>query len=542
MSAFVDKPVFRAWQYPTPDYPLPRPANDTELTGGIRDHIGRISRHYRKIQYRNDDIALHRLMAVTANGVLDRYIRSMISPLLKRTNKEGQLECIRWILGTALLAWAWGKRGVHYSRSRDWYLPHVDRALPVGSYRQIVDAMEALASAGLIQNHIAPADKNGGGQRSWYRLAPEFAQWIDVNAGPQDVMVPTRDQRDQWEPVIIARKRQPDDSYLRLGIAPEKLELAKRMARELRGLNEAYRHIEIWLHSRDIAIDHGDGTVSYRNGDGSLCQIPHPIRVRFRRIFNSCDISEGGRIYAAFQNLPASIRQRVTVIAPGGPASCAEVDIVACHLTLAYERAGHPAPPDPYRLISEEDMPRSLQKRILTILMGAGNMHEAMGAIENLLKEEYGMSRGEAAEEAARLKRLLDDAHPKIAHLFGMSQGIKFQRIEGDGLIRVMIRLVRDGIYPLPLHDAILVPPQHIERTMQIVREEFSEYAPKGGVQLKAKQEHRQEGRRGGEPREAGRPPYSRYSSTELISNRSSLHIVGPTHEHQTGPPIVDVG
>ena len=178
----------------------------------------------------------------------------------------------------------------------------------------------------------------------------------------------------------------------------------------------------------------------------------------------------------------------------------------------------------------------------MTRLLSTGHEEASLGSIVKLLREEYGWPEGVAVKaEAERLLHLVRSAHSKIAYLFGMSQGIKFQRIEGDGLIKVVNRLRSEGIPAYPIHDSVWCPPQHIERAMQIVREEFSEYAPKGGVQLKAKDRARRQREGEEQARGAGGPQYSKYSSTELISKRPSLHIVGPTHEHQTGPLIVGV-
>ena len=75
----------------------------------------------------------------------------------------------------------------------------------------------------------------------------------------------------------------------------------------------------------------------------------------------------------------------------------------------------------------------------------------------------------------------LELKHPKIAKYFATGEGIKLQYIDSQIVEKVMMRLARDNIVALPVHDSFIVRMSHIND----LKEEMDKAHPrnkKGGI------------------------------------------------------------
>jgi hypothetical protein len=169
------------------------------------------------------------------------------------------------------------------------------------------------------------------------------------------------------------------------------------------------------------------------------------VSSQLHRVFNRSSFGLGGRFYGPWwQNIPSESRSFISI----DGVETVELDYPHLHPMLLYLEAGQRMHGEPYDLVG---WPRKLVKVAFNTLVNARTRQAALRAIAN----EIG---GEGAYAKARtLVEEIEARHRSIAQMFGTSVGLRLQRIDSDITEGIMLRLARNTVVALPIHDSYIV-------------------------------------------------------------------------------------
>lgn len=152
-----------------------------------------------------------------------------------------------------------------------------------------------------------------------------------------------------------------------------------------------------------------------------------------------------GRLYGGFwEHLPKAKRHLIQIDGQ----QVAELDFSGMFVQLAYAEAGLPAPEDdPYE--GMEGLPRDAAKIAMSALLcKSGPMKRLPPHLSAALGHRW---TGRLVTQAIAAR------HPGIAHLFGKSTGLRLMYTESRVAVTALLKLIKQGIPALPIHDALLV-------------------------------------------------------------------------------------
>lgn len=186
-----------------------------------------------------------------------------------------------------------------------------------------------------------------------------------------------------------------------------------------------------------------------------------------RRIFNG-SFSRGGRFYchgASFQGMRARDRLDLQSWIDGVAHPIVEIDYAALHITMAYAKAGAVLPQgDLYEI---EGFDRQAVKLAVNVMFNATSRKSAVLAIAKDLNDRTIRVTTGCADSywpvvnttlAKSLVEAVERKHHRIKQFFSSDCGARFQRVDSDMAMQVMIRMIeRTGRCPLPVHDSFLV-------------------------------------------------------------------------------------
>jgi len=182
----------------------------------------------------------------------------------------------------------------------------------------------------------------------------------------------------------------------------------------------------------------------------------------------------GGRLYGHWvQSLPKWVRQRLTI--DGKPT--VELDYSSMQLVLLYSLCDAPLSKgeDLYALPgmthSRDDM-----KLVLTRSVGNGTRTETIASIRNTLKEQN--------RTFAKADKLYDDFwehHADVSpHEDGSNEAAwpRLQNLDSQIALRVLRKLLNQGITAIPIHDSFIVQSHHADAAELVMQEAFAELCP----------------------------------------------------------------
>lgn len=345
-----------------------------------------------------------------------------------------------------------GKDAVFVVRDRNEYTKRVKLGYPTHwTRKRHVEQFNSLESAGLIACRPPTAE----GLRS--TIVPTVKLRTLFSA---DVIgaITIADVRHNNGPVLCLKDHEkrplpmPDNRGTRL------------MDRQMRELNEFMRRPKIELRSpRWRRISETVFARDYVVADGDTQTATVDLtRTDCRRVFNNCDLRQGGRLYDSFvQSL--SKEDRLCLSIDGEPV--AEHDHAALHARLASAVIGMPwiGSQDFYALdavnekVGDATLGRKLVKVGFMILMNAGTARKATGGVAEMLSAMK-VTTIRAKELIAEIKR----AMPQFEPIWHTGIGVRLQRIDGDMAVATMLALKAEGIAVLPVHDSFVVQERHI--------------------------------------------------------------------------------
>ena len=189
-------------------------------------------------------------------------------------------------------------------------------------------------------------------------------------------------------------------------------------------------------------------------------------RRKLKRIFNNSSFEDGGRYYQGWwQEISSSYRKYITIEGK----RTEEEDFGGIHLRMIYALEGIELGSNDIHLIDGFGTEyRSQVKKAIYIIINAETIESAIYAIKNKLTLPKNKT---AIDLFKQLKR----RHPKIAKYFATGEGIKLQYIDSQIAEKVMLRLAKDNIVALPMHDSFIVRMSHIKRLKQEMIKAYKE-------------------------------------------------------------------
>jgi hypothetical protein len=199
-----------------------------------------------------------------------------------------------------------------------------------------------------------------------------------------------------------------------------------------------------------------------------------PLQLVFKQQDNQPYFLCSGRLYSNFQTLPMQgnpIRAKTTI---NNLTSC-EVDFSANHLRMSAALMGLQLNEDPYTEVQHRSKinDRNHVKRVISALISTSE--------NNTNKAKYGLKNPEDKRQDSipfscfdAIHRATTSCFPWLTSVRGI--GIYLQSLEGQILMDAMIKLIKDDITALPIHDSLRVPLNSAEKTCMVLQETWSDH------------------------------------------------------------------
>jgi hypothetical protein len=333
---------------------------------------------------------------------------------------------------------------ISYSRNKNWYRWTMrSRYWPVRNmYASMISAVDQLAAADLIENHIVP--RGNLGEQSRFHATPKLMALVEESRislildRPEIIILRDADKR----PISYAETRETE-----------------RMRRALEEYNKAAASVDVCVAGQKII--EGEPFLV-----GETCTGAATLQAY--RTFNE-SFRFGGRFYGqSTQNIPKELRATITI----NDSATEEPDFPSLHPQLLYALVGRHLPSDPYDLDGWE---RPTVKTAFNIMLNAKTPRSAMLAVAQTMGGYSARHR----EKAERLIAEIEHKHAPVAEHFGSGIGLRFQRTDSDIAARVLAKSGREGEFLLSLHDGFRSRRQYADRTREIMDECYEQVVGK---------------------------------------------------------------
>ncbi|MDB2465667.1 hypothetical protein N9X08_03245 [Planktomarina temperata] len=268
-------------------------------------------------------------------------------------------------------------------------------------------------------------------------------------------------------PKLLSRIERFDITRDDMGQAPEEEVLILRAPKRHSNSNAEYQEYEddkttltlrqqmtdinAWLDTADISCSHPQVDPAHR---------------RLRRIFNNSDFAQGGRLYGGFWQAMSSDERQEHILIEGD--CCVELDYGQMSLAILYGLTGTKPPEGDLYDLSAEGIPTDYRKGIKTVIQALINSSkvptEMPKGVRKLIPSRYTIK--DILEAVAR-------KHPAIYPQMTSGIGMQLFRKESDILVDVLETLRSEGIFALPVHDAVIVMDEHHLQATKIMKEVF---------------------------------------------------------------------
>lgn len=367
-----------------------------------------------------------------------RWSKEQLAPIAERLADFGGIPSVRFtaasIARDVFQNHVNGGKGVHYSRSRDWYSDrYVNQGDPQYSYHLIFNAVDLLRRAGLVDAELGLWLPGQKGYQSTLWATTELTELLS------DLVDPEEPRGLAPDPEIIILHGRDDKRNAPYSDTAE----TRAMRQQVRAFNQ---------HLKDLEIRHR----------GHWSEIPV-----IRRVFNDT-FDRGGRLYChgtSYQQMSKEERAELNIIIDGTAHPVRELDFANLHARLAYAQAGK-RPPDG-DLYEIEGFDRALVKMAVNTLFNASSKRVAINAIA----QDYPRDVARNVVKAAQRK------HYRIKGYFGSDCGARFQRTDSDMAVKIMNRMIAEtGRCPLPVHDSFIVADIDAEELAKVMDEVAAEH------------------------------------------------------------------
>lgn len=238
----------------------------------------------------------------------------------------------------------------------------------------------------------------------------------------------------------------------------------------IRGLNNS-------LTKADLPYDHPELIgIQVLHEHLRLQKIPRytPLQLIFKQQDNHPYFLCSGRLYSNFQTLPMQgnpIRAKTTI---NNLPSC-EVDFSANHLRMAAALMGLQLHEDPYAEVQHLSgiKDRDHVKRVISALISTGENNTSKAKYRLKIPKDIRQS-SIPFEAFDAIHKASESCFPWLTSVRGI--GIQLQSLEGQILLDAMIKLLKDDVTSLPIHDSLRVPIDSAEKTSKVLQETWSDH------------------------------------------------------------------
>ncbi len=211
-----------------------------------------------------------------------------------------------------------------------------------------------------------------------------------------------------------------------------------------------------------IASDHPD-LLALRRINEALSKCTYPLKSPVKRIFSDLNSMRGGRLYTRMQTLPdKKARIRINTHFNGDPV--AEVDLSANHPRMIAALQGHELPADFYDEVAKQTETTKLQVKFF-FMKAIGAANRSISRYDTRDEKYWGEQHLVLThKERMRIEEYTQKHLPFLYEGLFTGMGVLLQALEGDILLKAMIKILDQGIPSLPMHDALYVQKQFVSQ------------------------------------------------------------------------------
>ena len=291
-------------------------------------------------------------------------------------------------------------------------------------------------------------------------------RWMPQEMQPRDELVVLRDiKRDKdGKPIRSGGSRKKQKYQCAL---PETSEV------DLWQDNLEYINAELIKHCisldlSNINLDALKRELATKKGDQETYKRLYLHRVQLTRIFSRGSLSKGGRFYRGWwQSIPEIHRPHIRIDGK----KVIEIDYSGISLRIISAQCGVnlPAEVDPYDIglpnwQGSEDERRKPLKKVINALINDEDGDYKLAGTKNLL--------GVTPRE---LRKLFQETHPVVYERLADGIGLESQFVDSQIAESVMLKMFKDGVVCLPIHDSFLVPSGYHQVLSSVMKDTFSE-------------------------------------------------------------------
>jgi len=283
---------------------------------------------------------------------------------------------------------------------------------------------------------------------------------------PRDELIVLRDiKRDKDGKPIRSGKRRKKKKYPCAVPETSEVDLWRD---NLEYINSELTKHCISLDLSNINLDALKKELATKRGDQETYRRLYLHRVQLTRIFSRGSLSKGGRFYRGWwQSIPEIHRPHIRIDGK----KVIEIDYSGISLRIISAQCGVnlPAEVDPYDIglpnwQGSNDKRRKPLKKIINALI---NDEDGDYKLANT-KDFYGVTPRE-------LRKLFQQTHPVVYERLADGIGLESQFVDSQIAESVMLKMFKDGIVCLPIHDSFLVPSGYHQILSSVMKDTFKE-------------------------------------------------------------------
>lgn len=292
------------------------------------------------------------------------------------------------------------------------------------------------------------------------------ARWMPQELQPRDELIVLRDiKRDKDGKPIRSGKRRKKKKYPCALPNTSEVDLWRD---NLEYINSELAKHCVSLDLSNINLDALKKELATKKGDQETYKRLYLHRVQLTRIFSRGSLSKGGRFYRGWwQAIPEIHRPHIRIDGK----KVIEIDYSGISLRIISAQCGVnlPAEVDPYDIGlpnwqgSTDERRKPLKKIINALINDEDGDYKLVGT-----KSFYGVTPRE-------LRKLFQETHPVVYERLADGIGLESQFVDSQIAESVMLRMLKDGIVCLPIHDSFLVPSGYHQVLSSVMKDTFRE-------------------------------------------------------------------
>jgi hypothetical protein len=382
---------------------------------------------------------------------------------------------IDYVLSLLVYGYSTPYKNAPISRSNDYYSGgkhlHAGQIITSRHVQSVLNLMEGLNWIGVTKPAIARVHPH------YYSFLPTFLALADLNRISAELVVtqPVKQRKANLELRLTEKVINPDTNKMVKRRSWEALEPSTADQRRMSS-NVDLINTYIGKHWLDMELTDSQWLMLFDELMSSRNKRVHKYlwlnRKSLSRVFNSADLSTGGRFYGSWvQTIPSRYRPFITI----NGKRTQEFDYSSLNPSLAYASVGVQYDGDGYDLADLQEKDEYIERDVVKEAFNA--MMQVSGS--NLHQKPNDLVLPEGHTSWKRIRSLLLQKHEVIAELFFNGMGGKLQRQDSDIAEEVMLRCIKAGIPVLPIHDSFITYAGSdiglfLKSTMQDVYREFT--------------------------------------------------------------------